>query len=81
MSTTATERRPLTEKQQKVYEFVWMFREQRGYCCTIRELMDHFGMDSPNGVMCHLWPLRKKGWVTWEDGQARTLRPVEVVNE
>lgn len=78
MTATATERRPMTDRQREVYDFVTGFREQRGYCCTVREVMHHFGMDSTNSAMCHLWPLRKKGWVTWEDGQARTLRPVEV---
>ena len=78
--TTATERRPLTARQQQIYEFVWMFRETRGYCCTVREVCEHFGFHSPNGALCHLQPLRKKGWLTWEDGQSRTLRPLEVLN-
>ena len=77
MTATATERRPLTPRQQEVFEFIWMFREQRGYCCTVREVGNHFGWTT-NGVVCHLWPLRKKGWITWEDGQSRTLRPTEV---
>jgi repressor LexA len=79
--TTTLERRPLTDRQQEVFQFVWLFREQHGYCCTIREVCHHFGFTSPNGALCHLWPLRRKGWITWEDGQNRTLRPVEVVNE
>jgi hypothetical protein len=26
--------------------------------------------------MSHLLPLRKKQWLTWEDGCARTIRPL-----
>lgn len=81
MTATATERQPITDRQQEVFQFVWLFREEHGYCCTVREVCGHFGFDSPNSAMCHLWPLRRKGWITWEDGQSRTLRPVEVVND
>ena len=79
--TTTLERRPLTDRQQEVFQFVWLFREQHGYCCTIREVCSHFGFSSSNAAMNHLWPLRRKGWLTWQDKQSRTLRPVEVVNE
>lgn len=78
MTATATERRPLTARQQEVFDFVNEFRETRGYCCTVREIVAHFGFDGTNGAVCHLWALRRKGWLTWEDGQARTLRPTEV---
>ena len=77
MTTTATERRPPTERQQEIWLFVKAFRANHGYCCTIREVCEHFGFDSPNGAMCHLWPLRRKGWLTWEDKQSRTLRPLK----
>jgi SOS-response transcriptional repressor LexA len=81
-TATAVERQPLTKRQQEVYEFVWMFRETRGYCVSVREVAEFVG--SPHNVtaaMCHLWPLKRKGWVTWEPNQSRTLRPVEVVND
>lgn len=80
MTEAATYRQPLTERQQLVYEYIWLFRERRGYCCTIREIVEHFGFEGTNSAMCHIHALRRKGWVTWEDGQARTLRPVEVAN-
>lgn len=75
---TTTEPPPITDRQREVLDFVRTFRDQKGYCCTIREIMDAFGIKSPQGVTCHLHPLRSKGYVAWEDGQARTLRPLEV---
>ena len=75
---TTTEPQPITDRQRKVLDFVRDFRDKRGYCCTVREIMRAFGMASPQGVMCHLHPLRRKGYVAWEDGQCRTLRPLEV---
>lgn len=44
---------------------------------TIRELMERFDIHSPNGVVCHLWALRHKGYITWQDGKARTIVAVE----
>lgn len=75
---TTTEPQPITDRQREVFEFVRDFRDEKGYCCTVREIMHAFGMASPQGVMCHLHPLRRKGYVAWEDGQCRTLRPLEV---
>lgn len=78
--TTMAERQPLTARQQKIFEFVWLFREQHGYCVSVREIMQKFGIASPNGVTCHLAALRRKGWVTWEAQQARTIRPVDATD-
>ena len=75
---TTTEPPPITDRQREVLNFVRDFREQKGYCCTVRDIMRAFGIKSPQGVTCHLHPFRRKGYVAWEDGQARTLRPLDV---
>lgn len=75
--TTTIDRPRLTNKQQRIFEHILMFRESHGYCTTVREIMAEFGIASPHGVTCHLAALRRKGYITWEAGQARTLRPVE----
>jgi hypothetical protein len=36
-----------------------------------------FGWSTPNATMCHLLPLRKKGYVDWMDRSPRTLRPLK----
>lgn len=74
--TTLTEREPLTERQAEVYEFIRGYRARKGYCCTIREVAQFVGSTNVTAAMCHLWPLKRKGWVTWEEGQGRTIRPV-----
>lgn len=72
--TSTTPLVPLTERQREI--LVWLFRyiDEHGYSPTVRELCHAFSFGSPNGAMCHLVPLRKKGWLTWQDGHARTLR-------
>jgi repressor LexA len=76
MSTTLTERQPLTERQQEVYEFIRHFRATKGYCVSVRDVAEFVGTTNVTGAMCHLWPLKRKGWVTWEENQSRTIRPV-----
>jgi repressor LexA len=51
----------LTERQALVFEFIKDKVIQRGYGPTVREIGEHFKISSPNGVMCHLRALEKKG--------------------
>lgn len=74
---TALSRPPLTDRQRDVRDFIREFRTANGYCPSVREVMRRFGFDSPNGAMSHLIPLRRKGYIQWEDGKVRTLRVVE----
>lgn len=73
--TTTAERQPLTARQQRIFDYVWLFREQNGYCVSVRDIMQQFGISSPNGAMCHLKALRRKNWVTWDERMPRTIRP------
>ena len=52
---------PLTERQQAVYDLIRELIIRRGYGPTVREIGEHFGIRSPNGVMCHLKALERKG--------------------
>lgn len=61
--TSFTDRRPLTKKQQAIYDFIRSQIVEKHISPTVREIADNFGMVSSNGVMCHLRPLEKKGWI------------------
>lgn len=74
---TTTLPQPLTPRQQDVLEWIAGYIDTHGYSPTVREIASHYGWTT-NGVMCHLRPMRKKGVITWQDGQARTMRIVEV---
>jgi repressor LexA len=64
----------LTERQQGVYEFIREKIRNRGYGPTVREIGMHFGIKSPNGVMCHLKALEKKGAITRERNMSRAIQ-------
>jgi repressor LexA len=64
----------LTERQREIYEFIREKIESRGYGPTVREIGDGFDIKSPNGVMCHLKALEKKGLIKREGARARAIQ-------
>ncbi len=65
---------PLTERQQAIYDFLKDKIMNRGYGPTVREIGNHFGIRSPNGVMCHLKALERKGLITREAHMSRAIQ-------
>jgi repressor LexA len=74
---TTTLDTPPTARQRQIYDFVVAFILEREYPPTRREIQVALGIRNPNGVMSQLVSLRRKGWITWQDGAARTLRPLK----
>jgi len=69
------EKKPsLTRRQREIYEFLKDKIVTRGYGPTVREIGTKFGIRSPNGVMCHLKALEKKGLITRESHMSRAIQ-------
>lgn len=66
----------LTERQREVYEFIREKIDNRGFGPTVREIGEGFKIKSPNGVMCHLKALEKKGMIKRLGGRARAIQLV-----
>ena len=64
----------LTTRQREVYECIRGKIQGRGYGPTVREIGEQFGISSPNGVMCHLKALEKKGLITREANRSRAIQ-------
>jgi repressor LexA len=64
----------LTERQREVYELIRDLIRTRGYGPTVREVGSHFNIKSPNGVMCHLKALEKKGLITRDPRMSRAIQ-------
>src|SRR3954454_13065689 len=67
----------LTDKQREIYDFIREKIEERGYGPTVREIGTNFDIKSPNGVMCHLKALEKKGLIIREGFSARAIQLVD----
>ncbi len=63
----------LTDRQQNVYDMIRGLIVNRGYGPTVREIGEHFGIKSPNGVMCHLRALERKGLITRSPNKSRAI--------
>jgi repressor LexA len=64
----------LTTRQRAIYDFIKDKIINRGYGPTVREIGTGFKIRSPNGVMCHLKALEKKGLITREAHMSRAIQ-------
>lgn len=68
----------LTRRQRQILDFITASIGERGYPPTLREIGEHFGIRSTNGVNDHLKALEKKGHLRREDLKSRAMRPVNM---
>jgi repressor LexA len=57
----------LTDRQRAILDFLKQ-RANSGLMPTVREIGTHFGITSPNGVLCHIKALEKKGLIKRSSG-------------
>jgi len=65
----------LTPRQKEVFCFIEAKIKEWGYPPTIREIGEHLGIRSTNGVADHLKALKRKGYLTQRGHKSRTLTP------
>ena len=70
----STKRIALTKRQREIYEFLRDKIINRGYGPTVREIGLQFNIRSPNGVMCHLKALERKGLISREQNMSRAIQ-------
>ncbi len=67
----------LTPRQREIYSFIRSKIQGRGYGPTVREIGLEFDIKSPNGVMCHLKALQKKGFIHREPNMSRAIQMLD----
>ena len=67
----------LTKRQEQTLDFIRSSIESRGYPPTLREIGEHMGIRSTNGVNDHLRALERKGYLRREDMKSRALKLVQ----
>ena len=65
---------PLTSAQQELYDWLADYITTHRHSPSIRQMMQAMGLRSPAPVQSRLRHLQQKGWITWQEGQARTLQ-------
>ena len=68
----------LTKRQEQTLDFIRRSISERGYPPTLREIGEHMGIRSTNGVNDHLRALERKGYLRREDMKSRALKLVDM---
>lgn len=63
MYSSNNQRKPLTERQQSIYQFIQRYSRQHGFPPTIQEICREFDFSSTNAATQYLHALEKKGYV------------------
>ena len=67
----------LTTAQQELYDWLVDYIEDQHHSPSIRQMMQAMGLKSPAPIQSRLRHLQEKGWIKWQEGQARTLQLIE----
>lgn len=65
--------RQLSKMQQRVYDFVAAFIQERGYPPSVREIGEAVGLRSPSTVHFHLKHLAEAGYIEKNAGKGRAI--------
>ncbi len=71
----------LTEAQNELYEWIKYYVKEFKHSPTIRQMMQAMNLKSPAPIQSRLKHLQEKGYISWQEGKARTLQLVEKVFE
>ena len=71
----------LTDAQNELYEWIRNYVKDFQHSPSIRQMMNAMGLKSPAPIQSRLKHLQEKGFISWQEGKARTLQLVEEVFE
>ena len=66
----------LTKKQRQILDFIQSVQLAGDVAPTLREICAHFGFKSSKAAADHVAALKRKGFIAWEAGKARSLRVI-----
>ena len=66
----------LTKRQRQILEFIQSAQLAGDVAPTLREICAHFGFKSSKAAADHVAALKRKGFIAWEAGKARSLRVI-----
>jgi len=71
----------LTDAQDELYQWIKNYLKDFQHSPSIRQMMQAMGLRSPAPIQSRLKHLQEKGFISWQEGKARTLQIVdEVIN-
>ena len=71
----------LSDAQNELFEWIKNYMKDFHHSPSIRQMMDAMGLKSPAPIQSRLKHLQKKGFISWQEGKARTLQIVDELVE
>jgi len=71
----------LTEAQSELYGWIKKYIGDFQHSPSIRQMMQAMGLKSPAPIQSRLKHLQEKGYISWQEGKARTLKLVDQIAE
>ena len=69
----------LSDAQSELYEWIKIYMRDYNHSPSIRQMMQAMGLRSPAPIQSRLKHLQQKGFISWQEGKARTLQIVDEV--
>tara|TARA_B100000212_G_C27142104_1_gene433789 strand:- start:3 stop:620 length:618 start_codon:yes stop_codon:yes gene_type:complete len=71
----------LTDAQHELYGWIKDYMKKFQHSPSIRQMMQAMGLRSPAPIQSRLKHLQEKGYISWQEGKARTMQLVDEIAE
>ena len=71
----------LTTAQEELYEWIKNYMKEFQHSPSIRQMMQAMSLKSPAPIQSRLKHLQEKGYISWQEGKARTLKVIDDIFE
>ena len=78
---TTSEGNSLTDAQNELYAWIKNYMRDFQHSPSIRQMMQAMGLKSPAPIQSRLKHLQEKGYISWQEGKARTMQIVDEIIE
>ena len=76
-----TSDKTLSEAQNQLYEWIKEYMREFNHSPSIRQMMEAMGLKSPAPIQSRLKHLQQKGYISWQEGKARTIQIADEILE
>ena len=70
----------LTQAQSELFEWIKKYMKEFKHSPSIRQMMQAMNLKSPAPIQSRLKHLQDKGYISWQEGRARTLQLVDEIS-
>jgi len=70
----------LTQAQSELFEWIKKYMKEFRHSPSIRQMMQAMNLKSPAPIQSRLKHLQDKGYISWQEGRARTLQLIDDIS-